>query len=139
MSAAPIKDHKSENFPVASWLIAARHRPLVLAFYRFARTADDIADRPWASKQVLPEQKELSPNHTVIPPNAETHLLMLPEIGRAFGREAVRHGAGLRRTAGMRKRPTRDGDVVDERDRTDIHRCFGAPGRSARTPMDATG
>lgn len=48
MSAAPTKDHKSENFPVASWLIAARHRPLVLAFYRFARIADDIADRPGA-------------------------------------------------------------------------------------------
>ena len=40
----PSKDHKSENFPVASWLIAARHRLLVIAFYRFARTADDIAD-----------------------------------------------------------------------------------------------
>ena len=40
------KDHTQENFPVASRLIAARHRPLVLAFYRFARAADDIADDP---------------------------------------------------------------------------------------------
>jgi squalene synthase HpnC len=36
----------SENFPVASWLIAARHRPVVAAYYRFARAADDIADDP---------------------------------------------------------------------------------------------
>ncbi len=40
------KDHTNENFPVASRLIAARHRPVVMAFYRFARAADDIADHP---------------------------------------------------------------------------------------------
>ncbi len=33
-----------ENFPVASLLLPARHRPVVMAFYRFARTIDDIAD-----------------------------------------------------------------------------------------------
>jgi len=33
-----------ENFPVASWLLPARLRPAVRAIYRFARTADDIAD-----------------------------------------------------------------------------------------------
>ncbi len=33
-----------ENFPVASWLMPARLRPAVRAIYRFARTADDIAD-----------------------------------------------------------------------------------------------
>jgi hydroxysqualene synthase len=38
------KDHKGENFPVASILIAPRHRATILAFYRFARAADDIAD-----------------------------------------------------------------------------------------------
>ena len=38
------KDDKGENFPVASVLIAPRHREAVLAFYRFARAADDIAD-----------------------------------------------------------------------------------------------
>jgi len=40
------KDHKGENFPVASILIAPRHRATILAFYRFARAADDIADSP---------------------------------------------------------------------------------------------
>ena len=38
------KGHRDENFPVASWLIAARHRAPILAFYEFVRTADDIAD-----------------------------------------------------------------------------------------------
>ena len=38
------KGHRDENFPVASWLIAPRHRGPVLAFYNFVRTADDIAD-----------------------------------------------------------------------------------------------
>ncbi|HVG05436.1 MAG TPA: squalene synthase HpnC [Burkholderiaceae bacterium] len=33
-----------ENFPVASWLMPKRLRPAVRAIYRFARTADDIAD-----------------------------------------------------------------------------------------------
>lgn len=39
------KTHKDENFPVAG-LIAARHRPAVIAFYDFVRTGDDIADHP---------------------------------------------------------------------------------------------
>lgn len=33
-----------ENFPVASWLCPPRMRPAIVAIYRFARTADDIAD-----------------------------------------------------------------------------------------------
>lgn len=40
------KGHRDENFPVASHLIARRHRPIILAFYDFVRTADDIADHP---------------------------------------------------------------------------------------------
>lgn len=35
-----------ENFPVGSFLIARRLRPHVAAYYRFARTADDISDHP---------------------------------------------------------------------------------------------
>lgn len=42
------KDHKGENFPVASILIAKAHRAPIMAFYRFARAADDIADHPTA-------------------------------------------------------------------------------------------
>ena len=47
------KGHRDENFPVASVLIASRHRAAVMAFYRFARTADDVADDPHAP----PERK----------------------------------------------------------------------------------
>jgi hydroxysqualene synthase len=43
------KGHRDENFPVASWLIAPRHRAAVLAFYNFVRTADDIADHAMLS------------------------------------------------------------------------------------------
>lgn len=40
------KGRKDENFPVASVLVAKRHRPAIVAFYRFARAADDAADHP---------------------------------------------------------------------------------------------
>jgi len=43
---APRKTHKQENFPVASFILKPQHRAAIMAFYRFARTADDIADHP---------------------------------------------------------------------------------------------
>ena len=43
------KGENDENFPVASWLLRADARAPVMAFYRFARAADDIADHPTAS------------------------------------------------------------------------------------------
>ena len=49
------KGHRDENFPVASWLIHPRHRPPILAFYEFVRTADDIADHAG-----LPAQEKLA-------------------------------------------------------------------------------
>ena len=45
------KSHRDENFPVASRLIHSRHRALILAFYEFVRTADDIADHAELSAQ----------------------------------------------------------------------------------------
>jgi squalene synthase HpnC len=44
--AARCKTARDENFPVAAWFVAARHRRLVAAYYAFARQADDIADDP---------------------------------------------------------------------------------------------
>ena len=38
------KDHKGENFPVASFILKKQHRAPVMAFYRFARAADDVSD-----------------------------------------------------------------------------------------------
>ncbi len=42
-----------ENFPVGSWLLPARLRPHIAAYYRFARAIDDIADNP----ALAPEDK----------------------------------------------------------------------------------
>jgi squalene synthase HpnC len=43
------KGSNDENFPVASHLVAPRHRPLILGFYAVARLADDVADHASAS------------------------------------------------------------------------------------------
>jgi squalene synthase HpnC len=48
------KTHRDENFPVASWIIHPRHRALILSFYNFVRTADDIADHA-----TLPAEEKL--------------------------------------------------------------------------------
>src|SRR3569833_3582806 len=47
------KTHRDENFPVGSFIIHPQHRGLILAFYNFVRTADDIADHP----KLPPEEK----------------------------------------------------------------------------------
>jgi squalene synthase HpnC len=57
------KGHRDENFPVASWLIARRHRGPILAFYNFVRTADDIAD------------------HSTLPPAEKLKLLDRLDVG----------------------------------------------------------
>ena len=49
------KGDRDENFPVASWIIHPRHRALILAYYNFVRTADDIADHA-----TLPADQKLS-------------------------------------------------------------------------------
>src|SRR3954470_573185 len=47
------KTQNDENFPVASFVLGRELRRPVLAFYRFVRQADDIADSP----SLLPEEK----------------------------------------------------------------------------------
>ncbi len=49
----PTRDPSSENFPVASLLLPRAARAKVLQFYRFVRTADDIAD----AAALTPEEK----------------------------------------------------------------------------------
>ena len=46
----PVSVDHYENFPVASWLCPPRLRPPIAAIYRFARTADDIADEGDATR-----------------------------------------------------------------------------------------
>jgi len=45
------KGHRDENFPVASKLVAPAYRAPIMAFYRFARAADDIADHTGATAE----------------------------------------------------------------------------------------
>lgn len=91
----------NENFPVASLLLPAKIRPHVLAFYTFARTADDIADAPRLSADeklvqltLLGQQLESGPDEpahalrqslqqTGVTPDHALHLL------QAFRRDAV--------------------------------------------------
>lgn len=47
------KKSRNENFPVASFLLPKKHRGHVIAFYDFARAADDVAD----SRTLGPEDK----------------------------------------------------------------------------------
>jgi squalene synthase HpnC len=66
------KGHTDENFPVASVLIHPRHRPAILAYYRFARAADDISDNAAAGAEeklrLLDQmQKSLSGADDVVP------------------------------------------------------------------------
>ena len=82
MTAAELrsgKGHRDENFPVASLLIAARHRPVIQAFYEFVRIADDIADHPRSPRG------RSSPISTRL----EAGLL-----GRGEGEPAAREAAG---------------------------------------------
>jgi squalene synthase HpnC len=76
------KGSTDENFPVASALIAPRHRPVILAFYRFARAADDVADNAAA------------------PPEQKLALLETLRAGLAGETDDSPEGLGLRRATG---------------------------------------
>lgn len=80
------KGHRDENFPVASFFIRAEHRPVILAFYRFARAADDVADHPTAAPdeklhllenmwRTLHGEAELSPEAAALRGIIEAHNL----------------------------------------------------------------
>ena len=52
---------KNENFPVASMLVPKKYRSSIIAFYNFARHADNISDDPTldnAQKKILLENVE---------------------------------------------------------------------------------
>ncbi len=53
------KTHQSENFPVASLLLAKDVRAQVLEFYQTARHADDIADSPNLTSEEKLKQLEI--------------------------------------------------------------------------------
>ena len=79
------KGHRDENFPVASWLIHPRHRGIILAFYNFVRTADDIAD------------------HATLPPDQKLALLDRLDAGLAGQNDADEVAVRLRAQLAERK------------------------------------
>ena len=88
MSASDLasgKGHRDENFPVASWLIRPKHRPPILAFYRFARAADDVADHATASPdeklRLLDEMERTLLGELDSAPEARALRLTLTEHG----------------------------------------------------------
>jgi len=96
------KSHRDENFPVASFLIAPRFRAPILAFYRFVRFADDIADHAGAA----PEEK----------------LRLLEEMRATLAGEAEAspEGAALRRICAERGLPRRHALDLLEAFRRDV-------------------
>ncbi len=78
------KGHKDENFPVASVLIARKNRPPIMAFYNFARAADDVADNAGAK------------------PEARLALLEEMRAGVTGESTASREGTALRRALSER-------------------------------------
>ncbi len=87
----------SENFPVASKLIPPAARAQVLAFYDFARGADNIADDPRLSAaarhDALMVLKEAIDNHQInrLPPWARdyTQRVERGQIPRRYGEELL--------------------------------------------------
>jgi hydroxysqualene synthase len=77
------KGHRDENFPVASFLIAPRHRGIVLAFYRFARAADDVADHATAAPdeklRLLDEMRRTVIGESEVSPEAVAIRAMMAE------------------------------------------------------------
>ena len=84
-----------ENFPVASLLVPARLRPAVVALYRFAREADDLADEGQLSDAdrlaglgALAQALRAGPNHMIedppciaaLRPHIEAHQLPVSEL-----------------------------------------------------------
>jgi hydroxysqualene synthase len=75
------KGASDENFQVGSWLLPARLRPHVAAFYAFVRAADDIADNP-----------DLAPDDKV----ARLHRLEAALTGSATPAASLPKAAALR-------------------------------------------
>jgi hydroxysqualene synthase len=106
------KGHRDENFPVASHLISPRHRGPILAFYRFVRAADDVADHP----RLSPDEKLRTLNvleaavtgRGPADPEAEPLRLALTERGLS-----AKHATDLLDAFRMDARKTRYADWHD--------------------------
>jgi squalene synthase HpnC len=88
------KGHKDENFPVASFIIKPKHRAAVMAFYRFARKADDIADHPSETPEVKLALLERMRGTLAGESDSDPEALALREAQDARGLSA-QHGLDL--------------------------------------------
>jgi hydroxysqualene synthase len=88
------KMHRDENFPVASWIIHPRHRALILAFYNFVRTADDIAD------------------HATLPADEKLRYLDLLEADLLGKGDSQKEAVNLRTALAERSMPPRHAQDV---------------------------
>jgi squalene synthase HpnC len=88
------KGHRDENFPVASFIIKPRHRAAVMAFYHFARKADDIADHPSEPADVKTALLERMRATLAGEADSDPQALMLRQAQTARGLTAE-HGLDL--------------------------------------------
>lgn len=88
------KGHKDENFPVASFVLKPEHRAVVMAFYRFARKADDIVDHPTASAEDKLERLERLRTTLSGADDLDSEALTLRQAQERRGLSA-RHGLDL--------------------------------------------
>jgi hydroxysqualene synthase len=74
-----------ENFPVASWLLSEKRRGPILAFYRFVRAADDVADHPSLSPEtklkLLDDLDDALTGRGAPDPHAEPLRISLSQTG----------------------------------------------------------
>jgi squalene synthase HpnC len=96
VTAESLRSGKSggdENFPVASLLIAAPLRPVILAFYDFVRAGDDVADHP------------------TLPP--ETKRALLDQLDRSLIGESDAEPLGVTLRAKLKERGLTDRHARD--------------------------
>jgi len=81
------KSQRDENFPVASWLVGPEYRRPIMAFYRFARAADDVADHPSLEAEqklaLLDRLGDAITGRGLGDPEADPLRLALDELGMA--------------------------------------------------------
>ena len=79
------KGSGDENFPVASWLLSEQRRGPILAFYRFVRAADDVADHatlsPDTKLRLLDDLDDALTGRGAPDPHAEPLRLALSQRG----------------------------------------------------------
>jgi phytoene/squalene synthetase len=112
------KGDRDENFPVASWIIHPRHRALILAYYNFVRTADDIAD------------------HATLPPDQKLAYLDLFEAELLGKGDTQAEAVALRRALAERGMAPRQAALRDLGRGDPLLPLFGDAGRPlhARRP-----